>query len=568
MIGAVIGAMCHSALAAAAQSPDIGLRDVTDQSGIHFTTTSGQSPSTHILEVKGGGVALIDADNDGDEDLFFPNGATLGDPTHGPGARLYENLGGLRFRDITPSMGCSFSRWAYGVAVGDVDADGFDDIYIACLGPDALLRGRGAGRFEDATAQWLPPDDDWNTGAAFIDIEQDGDLDLYACGYLRADPARPLPPAQFKGVEVIAGPRGYDAAPDRLLVNDGGRFRDASESAGIRAAPNRFALNVITADMDGDRDVDIFVGNDSQSNTLWVNDGAGHFIDRGTVSGIGTNAEGSGQATMGIALGDVDGNGLPDVFTTNFSSDTNTLHLNAGRGFFDDRTSQHGVGAPSRTWCGWGAAFVDMDLDGDEDILGVNGHVYPQATMSLMDSDYRQPLMLLLRDAGSSRFRSVDAAGLGRHVDRSMVNSDLDGDGDVDAVIVELNGPVRVLENTSAAQSGTSKRSIQARIGAPGVASQSPAFGCIVDLERGDGTRLARRWIVGGGSFQSTASRTVHFGLATDWITSGQPLQLRVRQPQSTADDIIVPVTPGDRVVIPLPQLQRSGASSPASPSL
>lgn len=343
---------------------------------------------------------------------------------------------------------------------------------------------------------------------------------------------------------------------------------DASESTGIRAAPNRFALNAITADMDGDQDVDIFVGNDSQSNTLWVNDGAGHFVDRGTVSGIGTNAEGSGQATMGIALGDVDGNGLPDVFTTNFSSDTNTLHLNAGKGFFDDRTSQYGVGAPSRTWCGWGAAFVDVDLDGDEDIVGVNGHVYPQATMSLMDSEYRQPLMVMVRDTGSSRFRSLDTSSLGRHVDRSMVNSDLDGDGDVDAVIVELNGPVRVLENTSVHLPAVSKRSIQAHIGTPGVAGQSPAVGCIVDLERDDGTRLARRWVVGGGPFQSTASRTVHFGLAPDWIDAARPLRLRVRQPSPSAADILVPVAPGDRVVIPLPTPQRSGASNPASPSL
>ncbi len=504
--------------------PPVSLADVTESSGLQFVTTSGAVPSTHILEVKGGGVALIDFDEDGDEDLFFPNGATLAAPESGPGARLYENLGGLRFADATARMGVAFRRWGFGVASGDIDGNGHEDLFIACLGQDVLLLGQGGGRFVDATADWLPPDDDWNTGAALADIDLDGDLDLYVCGYVKVDPAAPLPAASFKGIPVLAGPRGYVAEPDRLLLNEGGRFVDHSEALGIRAGPDRFALNVVALDVSGDGRIDLFVGNDSQPDSLWVNDGTGHFNDRGAPSGASTNLEGSGQATMGIAVGDVDANGFPDLLTTNFSSDTNTLHLNLDGGFLDDRTSQYGIGAPSRTWCGWGASFVDLDHDGDEDLVGVNGHVYPQATRELMDSEYRQPLMVMERMG--PRFVARDS-GLGSHVDRSMVATDLDGDLDVDLVVIELNGPVRVIENRSAGAVPGSAIAIRL------IDSVHPGnlrgIGARIDVAGPDGARLARRWVIGGGPFQSTASREVHVGIPESMRST--PLTITVRWP-------------------------------------
>ncbi|MDA0802759.1 MAG: CRTAC1 family protein [Planctomycetota bacterium] len=520
----------------------IQLVDATAGSGLSMVTTSGRGPSTHILEVKGGGIALIDVDGDGDEDLFFPNGATLLAPDAGPGARLFENLGGLRFADITDRMGVAHRRWSFGVARGDVNADGHEDLFIACLGPDTLLLGEGGGQFRDASAQWLPPDEDWNTGAAFADVDGDGDLDLYVCGYVEADPVRPLPPAQFKGIEVLSGPRGYPAQPDRLLLNDGSRFLDVSAERGIRTVPDRYALNVVAADFTGDGHVDLFVGNDSQPDTLWVNDGKGSFIDRGTPSGVAINLDGSGQATMGIAVGDVDGNGRPDIVTTNFSSDTNTLHLNLDGQFFDDRTSQFGVGAPSRTWCGWGAAFADLDHDGDEDLLGVNGHVYPQATKTLMDSDYRQPVMLMRREG--SRFITQEA-GLGSHVDRSMVMADLDGDGDLDAVVLELNGPVRVIRNESAGAKQPDG-SVLVRLSDATAPGNRSGIGSVVALLDADGKAIARRWMVGGGPFQSTASRDIHFGVPVD--ARGSPLTVLVRWPDGTQTR--TPLTSGSRVVV------------------
>ena len=514
MSAAALAAVC-----ALAQVP-AGLRftDVTADSGIRFVPTSGVTPSTQILEVKGGGLALIDFDRDGDLDLFVPNGATLADPAKGPGARLFRNDGGLRFSDVTDASHIEHHRWSFGCAVGDIDGDGHDDIFIACYGPDVLLRNRGDGTFEDITARAGVADPRWGTSAAFADLDGDGDLDLYVCNYVDFDPARPLAPATFKGEQVIAGPRGYPAAHDAIYENRGdGTFADRSADSGIAAVKPGYGLNVAILDFTGDGLADIFVGNDSQENNLFVATAPWKFTDKGLRSGIAVNGEGSPQATMGVAVADIDGNARPDVFTTNFSSDTNTLHLNLDGANFDDRTNQFGLGAPSRTLVGWGAGFHDFDHDGDEDLLTVNGHVYPQATKRLMDSEYAQPPLLMERDG--ARFRTLASAGawkLEPHVDRTAVFADLDHDGDVDAVIAGLNEPLRVIRNDHDAQDdwivvvpGDRRRAVGAEI-----------------MVTADG-RVQRRWIVGGGPFQSNIAPEAHFGLGA----GTGPVDVRVRYP-------------------------------------
>ncbi len=475
--------------------------------GLDVVMTSGGRPSTHILEVNGGALALIDYDRDGDLDLFVANGATIDDPANGPGSRLYENLGRLRFRDVTAEAGLSFlRRWAMGAAVGDYDGDGWDDIYVTCYGPNVLLRNDG-GRFEDVTERAGVGDPRWGTSSAFGDLDGDGDLDLYTVNYLDFDVHAPPGRSWFKGVPVMAGPHGLTAQHDVLYENAGdGTFRDVTAASGCRPPAAAYGLGTVILDFDNDGRPDLFVGNDSMPNFMFHNLGGMRFEEVGVYSGIAADADGGEQATMGIAIADVDGNGYPDMFTTNFSSDNNTLQLNLDGTFFDDRTGQYGLGMISRPFLGWSCGFYDFDLDGDEDLLMVNGHVYPQATMETMNSSYEQPPLLFERVG--SRFERAGSAAGGfldeAHRDRAAVFDDLDGDGDVDVVIGELNGPLRVLRNDCP---GGDWLVIEPRD------PQASALGCTVQLSAGP--LVQRRWIHGGG-YQSSGAPKAHFGVPDD----------------------------------------------------
>ncbi|MHC4416085.1 MAG: CRTAC1 family protein, partial [Planctomycetota bacterium] len=479
-----------------------------DESGIDLVMTCGKHPSTQIVEVNGGGLGLIDYDGDGDLDLFVANGATMDDPENGPGSRLYENLGRLRFRDVTAAAGIALRRWAMGVSVGDYDGDGRDDLHVTCYGPNVLLRNAG-GRFVDSTAAAGVGDPRWGTTSAFGDLDGDGDLDLYVVNYLEIAVDDPPPRARFKRIEVMAGPHGLTAQSDVLYENLGdGTFRDVSESSGCRAVEAAYGLGVVIIDFDGDGRQDIFVGNDSMANFLFNNLGDLRFEEIGTWSGIAANADGGEQASMGIGIADVDGNGYADVFTTNFSSDTNTLHLNLGAMFFDDRTMQLGLGMISRPFLGWSCGFYDFDVDGDEDLLMVNGHVYPEAGMETMDSAYRQPPLLFVR-RGPRFVRATDAT-IGSfldepHRDRVAVFGDLDADGDVDVTIGELNGPIRVLRNDARGASWLTVEPRDERASS----GNHRGLGSRVEVICDGSTQ--RRWIHSGG-YQSSSAPNAHFG--------------------------------------------------------
>ncbi len=422
----------------AAAAPPIHFTDVTAQSGIDFGLTSGRFPPTQILEVKGGGMALVDYDNDGDEDLFVPNGAYLDAPENGPGARLFENLGGLKFRDVTKEVGLDFQRWGQGVAVGDFDGDGFDDLYVACFGKDALLHNEGGKRFVEVTDTAGLGDKLWSTGVACGDLDGDGDLDLYVANYLVFDPQHPPPMQDYHHVQVFGGPLTLTPEPDVLWENLGdGRFRDASESSGIHAVKPGLGLGVLILDLDGDGKQDVFVGNDSTPKFFFHNQGGLRFEELGTRAGLALNADGAAQATMGIAVGDLNGDGQPDLFTTNFADDTNTLFVSVpGRALWNDATQSYGLGAVSRPFVGWATWLADFDEDGDEDLVVFDGHVYPQATPATMNSSFRQTPLLFARQGAHFERVLPETAGAWlseEHVDRSAVFGDLDGDGDVDA---------------------------------------------------------------------------------------------------------------------------------------
>ena len=522
---ATAGALAVAAVLAAvagAAVPALHFTDQTARSGIDVVLTSGRSPATQILEVKGGGLELIDYDNDGDLDLFLPNGAYLDATAKGPGARLYENDGHMRFTDVTARSGIDFHGWGMGVAVGDVDGNGFDDLYVAAYGPDVLLLNDGKKRFTDATARAGLGDARWSTAAAFGDMDNDGDLDLYVANYVEFDPAHPPPARTFFGVPVFGGPMGMTAAPDVLYENvGGGRFRDVSQASGIAAAKPSYGLGVVILDFDGDGRQDVFVGNDSMPSFLWINQGQGRFMEQGLAAGLALNGDGEPQATMGIAIGDVNDDGRPDVFTTNFANDTNTLRVSVpGQAAWEDRTRQYNLAAVSRPFLGWATAFCDFDHDGDEDLVVFNGHVYPTATPETMDSTFRQTPLLFERTG--ARFERVDAARAGAwlaetHVDRSAAFGDLDGDGDVDMVVGELNGPVRVIENDGA---GAHHLVVELADRRAGVGNRH-GLGSRVVLRQGAATQT--RWIFSGGSFQAASAAYAHFGLPT-----ADPVRLEV----------------------------------------
>jgi len=521
---AAAAALVGSWVVALGEPASLRFTEITDSCGVDFTMTSGKLPSRQILEVNGGGVALFDFDRDGDLDLFLANGATANDPEAGPGSRLYANAGDGTFRDVSEKVGLNVKRWAMGVAVGDYDGDGYDDLYITCYGPNILLRNdiAGTGRFVDVTESAGVGDPRWSTSAAFGDVDGDSDVDLYVTNYLDFDVKAPPDRSgrMFLGVPVMAGPAGLVPQSDVLYENLGhGKFRDATRSSGCVPDKPGYGLGVAIFDANGDGRLDIFVGNDSTENFLFQNLGQGKFKNVGAVSGIAANYDGGQQATMGIVIGDVDGNGFPDVFTTNFSSDTNTLHVNLAGKWFDDRTSQYGLAMISRPFLGWGAGLYDFDSDGDEDLFVANGHVYPEATAQKMDSEYEQ--MPLLFERRGARYRRNSTAGSmfgTRYSARATAFGDLDDDGDVDVVMTTLNGKVRVFRNDATRQNVLVVE-LRDKRGSRQVAA-------LVELTYGD--TVQRRWIH-GGSFQSVDAAAAYFGVGQG--NDGDPWKLRVVWP-------------------------------------
>ena len=504
--------------------------DVTSSSGLEMTMRSGGTPTRQILEVNGGGIGVIDVANNGRPDIFVANGAQLDDPEHGPGSRLFRNDGQMRFTDVTKEANIEHTRWSFGVAVGDADGDGYDDILICCYGPNVLLRNLGDGTFQDVSAEAGVADARWATSAAFGDLDLNGTLDLYVVNYLDFDHLNLPPRARYKGVTVMGGPHGLPPAHDVLYRNNGyGVFEDVTVAAGCRPPHAAYGLGAVIIDTDQNGYPEIFVGNDSMGNFSFRRTGAWTYRDDGVRSGIASNFDGNDQATMGIGIGDVTGNGYPDFFTTNFSSDTNTLHINRGDGFFDDRTRSWGLGQISHAYLGWACAFVDLDHDGAEDLVSFNGHVYPEATIESMDAAYEQ-LPLVFRRQGD-RFEPVSSEDPrswlrrpGR--DRTAVFVDLDGDGAVDMVVAEINGPIRVLHNQHSGRAGDhlvvalrdtrspgNHRAIGAVITLTTKAGPAHLVGAVRQAEgrEANGYRQ-RRWIFSGG-FQASPAKEVHFGI-------------------------------------------------------
>lgn len=405
----------------------------------------GNTSGAMILDTIGGGVGLFDADDDGDQDLLYVDpGPYPTETDHGGTNRLFRNDDGT-FTDVTATSGVDVGGFCNGVAVADVDGDGTRDLYLTRLGPNVLLRNAGGLRFEPVEAAGGAAGDDWSASAAFVDLDVDGDMDLYVVNYVVFDPADP----PRHGVDgrtclwreqvVSCGPQGLGVPPDRYYRNDDGRFTDASEAAGFADVTPGYGLGVIDGDFDENGWPDVYVTNDSTPNFLFLNRGDGTVEEKGVLSGAALSAHGKEQAGMGLAVGDSNRDGHEDLFVTNFSNDENSLYLGEGDGWFKDEAVRTGLGVSSRPLLGWGAAFVDVDLDADQDLIALNGHVYPEADLPGTETSYAQPDRLWIND-GTGRFAVTPWPGDEPHVSRTLAVGDLDGDRVTDLVVVPLEG--------------------------------------------------------------------------------------------------------------------------------
>jgi hypothetical protein len=431
--------------------------DVSAYARIDFVHDAGKTPEKHLPETMGAGAVLADLDGDDDLDLYFvqsgplPIGTPLAD---GPGNRLYLNDGLGVFRDATAESGdAADTGYGMGVIAGDVDGDGDLDLYVTNLGPDRLLLNDGAARFTEATAAAGLGDPRWTGAATFFDADLDGDLDLYVAGYVQVDLDDPIWCGdRLPGHRSYCHPDAYVGLADRFWRNRGdGTFVEDTLGAGFGnvAEPGK-GLGVLATDFDGDGDLDLYVANDSVENTLWINRGDGTFEDATLISGTGVDAQGRTEAGMGLASGDVDGDLDLDLLVSNFDDESNTLYRNDGDGFFTDVTVRAGLEGPSRLPVGFGTVLADFDDDGDLDLAVANGHIIDNIELYHDGKTHAQQAQLFTNDGrGAFREATARSGDLGRRllVGRGLYAGDLDGDGDLDLVLTQCNGPALILAN-------------------------------------------------------------------------------------------------------------------------
>jgi hypothetical protein len=431
---------------------------LTDQ-GVDFVHRSGEQGEHRIMASLCGGVALFDADGDGHLDLYLVQAGDLDDPTAREPNRLYLNDGTGRFRDITESSGTGDRGYGMGVACGDFDGDGLVDLYVTNMGPNVLYRNLGGGIFEDVTASAGVGDPGFSTGAAFLDADGDGDLDLWVINYIDWQEAfnRRTCFNQL-GTADYCVPTAYGApSTDRLYRNDGdGTFTDISVAAGI-ASRSGTGLGIVVADFDGDDRPDVFIANDAMKDHLWLNRGDGRFEDVGLLWGVATNGQGLTTASMGVAARDFDADGDPDLIVGNLAKEPDSLFRNDGGGF-SDVTNLTRLGPISRPFTRFGLGWYDFDHDGFLDLYEANGRVMRQ-DRSVDEADpYAEP-NLVIRGTPDGRFAEVlprggTAAPLVA-TSRGAAFGDFDGDGAIDVVVVNRDGPVHLLRNIAPRAGGS-----------------------------------------------------------------------------------------------------------------
>lgn len=507
--------------------------DVAEGSGLHFSHDNGAAGRYHLPEIMGAGGALFDYDGDGDLDVLLLQDQSL-EGEHGRGGpRLYRNdlapssatPPRLRFTDVTDRAGFVVGDYTMGVAAGDYDNDGDVDLYVTSFGANRLYRNNGDGTFADVTHAAGSGLDDprWSTSASFTDYDGDGALDLFVTNYLDFAVPGSKRCSDPTGAADYCGPLQFRPVPDRLFRNNGhGGFVDVSDAAGINAAYGS-GLGVVGADFTGDGRADFYVANDGRPNQLWVNQGDGTFKDDALVAGVAVNMDGQPEGSMGIAAGDPDDDGDLDLFVTNITNESHAFYVNDGRGQFQDRRIPAGLASATLRSTGFGTDWFDYDTDGRLDLFVANGAVTILEVLRGDPFPFRQPNQLL-HNLDGRRFRDVSGeAGPSfrlSEVSRGAAFGDVDNDGDVDVLVTNNGGPVRLLLN----QSPPGRHWIELRL--QGTSGNRQGLGAHVGVTDSTGTT---RWrdAHSDGSYLSASDPRLHFGLNA----AGGPVRIVVQWP-------------------------------------
>ena len=522
-----------------------------------------------IIEAKGSGLAFFDFDHDGWLDIYVTNGDRLDahwQAGKAPTAHLYKNNRDGTFTDVTAHSGLGLTGWQTGVCIGDYDNDGWDDLFCCFWGQNRLFHNNGNGTFTDVTrkAGLLQDHVRWGAGCTFLDYDRDGHLDLFVCNYVKLDPDK-IPPAsdthfcQWKGVPIMCGPRGLPGDTNLLYRNNGdGTFTDVSEKSGILAPGPRYSITAVSYDFDNDGWPDIYIAVDSQPSILFQNNHDGTFTDVAVGAGCAYSEGGHEQAGMGVAVADYDCDGNFDIFKTNFADDTSNLYRNEG-GTYTDVTFPAGTGV-NNGYVAWGCGFLDYDNDGWQDIVQVNGHVYPEIDSYKFGQTFKNP-RLIYRNLGNGRFKDVSAImgpGIAQHYSsRGAAIGDYDNDGGLDILVLNMNDIPSLLHNVG----GNAQHWIKLKL--IGTVCNRTAIGARARVTVGKHTQIDE--VHSGTSVMSQSDLRLHFGLGqsqiVDTIEITWPTTRKVELfTQIHANQIliiregsgIISATPGQRTAHPL----------------
>jgi hypothetical protein len=513
-------------------SGPIEFTDVSAQSGIHFKHNSGAFGKKYLPETLGTGCAFLDFDNDGWQDVLLVN--SMDWPEHKTGKSflaLYHNNQDGTFTDVTRQAGLAVEMYGIGVAVGDYDNDGNDDIYITCVGPNHLFRNLGGGKFADVTAKTGVGDPGFSTSAVWFDYDNDGKLDLFVANYVDWSVEKDQLCSLDGKNKSYCTPQSYKGQSPTLYHNRGNAtFENVTQRAGLND-PTCKSLGVALLDYNGDGWLDLFVANDTEPNKLYKNNGNGTFTDEAVTAGVAFSEAGTARAGMGVDAGDYDGSGRQGIVVGNFTNESMALYSNDGAGLFTDEAPKSGIGKMSAQSLTFAVFFFDYDLDGMLDIFAANGHVSDDISVVQPNVKYAQPPHLF-RNKGKKKFEEKTGQ-LGRALQRAIVGrgaayGDFDNDGDLDLLITSNNGPARLLRNENANQNDL------LRVKLVGTRANRDGIGAKVTLKTAKGKLF--NMVKTGSSYCSQSELPLVFGLGAP--EEGRTLNLEIVWPGGGKDTI------------------------------
>jgi hypothetical protein len=495
------------ALWAAPPPANVHFTDVTAAAGIHFTHNAGRTGKKWLPETMGSGVAFFDADGDGKLDILLLNGSDWNPHGHRTVAALYRNNGKGTFTDITRGSGLDIEIHGMGVAVGDYDNDGRDDLYVTAVGGDHLFRNLGGGHFRDVTRASGIANAQFSSSSAWLDYDKDGKLDLFVGNYVQWSAKGDIRCSLDGKDKSYCTPELYKGAASKLYHNSGnGKFEDATAKAGLGDSSSK-TLGVTVFDFNNDGWPDLFLANDTQANKLYRNMGNGTFKEEGLAAGVAFGEDGVARGAMGTDAADYDRSGRQHLVVGNFSNQMLGLYHNDGNGLFSDLATRAGIGRPSQLSLTFGLFFFDYDLDGLPDIFAANGHLEEDITKVQPKIRYAQ-LPLLFHNAGGGKFEHVSGTFQTPLVARGAAYGDYDGDGDLDVLISSNNAPAHLYRNDG----GNARHWLQLRL--IGTKSNKDGIGAVVRVAGAQGKQ--EQTVHSGSSYCSSSDLALTFGLGGD----------------------------------------------------